>query len=139
MICNKLTPFELPVLFEQYCTLNNYALSNKKKALIAYILKLNQPTSIDTMLLDLKLSGIKASRSNIYLVLQWLMANNLVTKAITGHAQWILYMPDEAKINTIQMAYKATILPFSSKPMYNGLTVSSILAGAPFAKLELAG
>lgn len=83
---------ELPFEFLQYCESNNYALSIKKKQIIAHILKLTADADIDTLLRNIRTDEIKLSQSSIYLVLQWLIVHGFVIKT-TNNFNQVVYKP----------------------------------------------
>lgn len=84
---------ELPFEFIQYCEINNYTLSTKKKQIIAHILKLTHDTDMDTLLRNIRTDEIKLSQSSIYLVLQWLIAHGFVIKTSNNFNQ-VAYKPN---------------------------------------------
>ena len=94
-------PESLLVYFNQ----QGYSLSLKKKYIIAQILNLNTDTDIDLLLYKIGAYCSSISRSSIYLVLQWMVTNDLAIKTVYNDDLKVYYKANTEKLINMHLSH----------------------------------
>lgn len=88
-----------------YCERHQYPLSLKKKYIVAQLINLNTETDIDELLAKTSWYCSSISKSSVYLVLQWMIAHDIVTKKITGDSLRVQYKTNFSKLSALSLHY----------------------------------
>ena len=107
---------DLPESLLAYFNQQGYPLSLKKKYIIAQILALNTDTDIDLLLYKISAYCSSISRSSVYLVLQWMVANDLVIKTIYNDDLKVYYKANIEKVISINLSPLAEVVDLGPHP-----------------------
>ena len=91
---------QLPASLLAYFNQNGYPLSLKKKYIVSLITDLQADADIELLVYKASSYSNSISRSSIYLVLQWMVAHNLVLKTVYNDDSKIYY-----KVNTDKLGH----------------------------------
>jgi len=107
---------DLPESLLAYFNQQGYPLSLKKKYIIAQILALNTDTDIDLLLYKIGAYCSSISRSSVYLVLQWMIANDLAIKTVYNDDLKVYYKANTEKLISIQSSPLAEVATLGFTP-----------------------
>ena len=107
---------DLPKSLLAYFNQQGYPLSLKKKYIIAQILALNTDTDIDLLLYKISAYCSSISRSSVYLVLQWMVANDLVIKTVYNDDLKVYYKANTEKLTSMYLPPLAEAADFGPHP-----------------------
>jgi Fe2+ or Zn2+ uptake regulation protein len=103
---------DLPKSLLAYFNQQGYPLSLKKKYIIAQILVLNTDTDIDLLLYKIGTYCSSVSRSSVYMVLQWMIANDLAIKTVYNDDLKVYYKANTEKLISINLSPLADAADF---------------------------
>ena len=103
---------DLPKSLLAYFNQQGYPLSLKKKYIIAQILVLNTDTDIDLLLYKIGTYCSTVSRSSVYMVLQWMIANDLAIKTVYNDDLKVYYKANTEKLISINLSPLADAADF---------------------------
>ncbi|WP_158989820.1 hypothetical protein [Mucilaginibacter sp. L196] len=106
---------DLPQSLLTYFTQQGYPLSLKKKYIIAQILALNTDTDIDLLLYKIGAYCSSISRSSVYLVLQWMVANDLAIKTVYNDDLKVYYKANTEKLISMHLPPLVEVADFEPR------------------------
>jgi len=103
---------DLPESLLAYFNQQGYPLSLKKKYIIAQVLASNTDTDIDFLLYKIGAYCSSISRSSVYLVLQWMVANELAIKIVYNDDLKVYYKANSEKLISMSLSPVAEVADF---------------------------